>query len=112
MTASKRRLSLIRVDKCLARVDHGFEGMIHDFGCNGSNGRERVLGMMCKVFYAYCRDSYADLRIENMPEASMSRSVGMNRRTESGSVPARPWIFQGLFAVVMRAEAGRDKKYR
>jgi len=34
----------------------------------------------------------------------------MNRRTESGPVLAWAWLFQGLFAVVRRAEEGPDDR--
>ena len=53
-----------------------------------------ALGRKC--FIRSRADRYADLRIENMPKASMCRSVGMNRRIESGSVRAWASIFSGL----------------
>jgi len=55
-------------------------------------------------------DSYADLRIENMPKASMCRSVGMNQRTKSSSVRAWALAFSGLVCGGRRAEEGPDDR--
>ena len=65
---------------------------------------------MQKSFMRIDTDSYAGLRIENMPKASMSRSVGMNREIGSRSVPVWALIFSGLFAVGTRAEEGPDDR--
>jgi len=59
-----------------------------------------------KSFMRIESDMYADLRIENVPRASMDRNVGMNLRFESGSVRIRLGFFQGLFATGTRAEEG------
>jgi len=76
------------------------------FGCTFSPAVNESSARCGKSFMRIDADMYADLRIENMPKASMSRRVGMNRKFEGGSVCASPLIFSGLVCGCQEGRGG------